>query len=134
VPYQGTSLPAYFIPARTSEPSPAAIFLCGLDTTKELSCMRVGRQLARRGIHCLAIDTPGVGEALRMQKLFTRYDYEVPVAAAIDFLQTRAGVESERVAVIGSSLGGYYATRAAAFEPRLKACVAWGGQLDYYAV
>jgi dienelactone hydrolase len=134
VPYEGTALPAYFIPAEASGPAPAVIFLCGLDTTKELACMRVGQQLARRGIHCLAIDTPGVGEALRLQKLLTRYDYEVPVGAAVDYLQARPDVATGRIAVIGSSLGGYYATRAAAFEPRLKACVAWGGQLDYYAI
>src|SRR5262245_23614668 len=31
------------------------------------------------------------------------------------------------------SLGGYYAPRAAAFEPRFAACVAWGAQWDYHA-
>ena len=35
---------------------------------------------------------------------------------------------------MGVSLGGYFAPRAAAFEKRFKACVAWGAQWDYYAV
>ena len=30
------------------------------------------------------------------------------------------------------SLGGYYAPRAAALEPRYAACIAWGAQWDYY--
>ena len=32
------------------------------------------------------------------------------------------------------SMGGYYAPRAAAFEPRFAACVAWSGHYDYHAV
>jgi pimeloyl-ACP methyl ester carboxylesterase len=35
---------------------------------------------------------------------------------------------------LGISLGGYYATRAAAFEPRIRACAAWGGIWDYGAL
>jgi dipeptidyl aminopeptidase/acylaminoacyl peptidase len=34
---------------------------------------------------------------------------------------------------MGISLGGYYAPRAAAFEPRFKACVSWGAIWDYHA-
>src|SRR3546814_9881189 len=33
-----------------------------------------------------------------------------------------------RIAVSGSSLGGYYAARAGAFEPRLAACISHGAQ------
>lgn len=136
VPYAGTTLPACFIPADRGERErrPAVVFLSGLDTTKELTFFRVGQHLARRGLSCLAVDTPGIGEALRLQELFTRFDYEVPVAAAVDYLEGRPDVEGQRIGVVGSSLGGYYAARAAAFEPRLKACVAWGGQFDYHAV
>jgi dienelactone hydrolase len=135
VPFEDTTLPAYFMPALTGlGPRPTVIFICGLDTTKELSFLRVRQQLAVRGMHCLAIDTPGVGEALRYQKILTRYDYEKPVGAAIDFLQSRKDVATERIGIIGSSLGGYYVTRAAAFEPRLKAVVAWGAIYDYHAV
>lgn len=131
----GQKLPAYFIPAENrSGPNPVVIFLSGLDTTKEISYLRLRDKLAKRGISCLAVDTPGVGEALRMGKIYTRYDYEVPVRAAIDYLQTRKDVDSERIGIIGSSLGGYYVARAAAFEPRLRAVVAWGGNYDYHAV
>jgi dienelactone hydrolase len=136
VPYEnGANLPAYFIPATHGDtPGPAAIFLCGLDTTKEISSLRVRDHLAARGIACLAVDTPGIGEALRLGKLPTRYDYEVPVAAAIDYLQSRPDVDPTRIGIIGSSLGGYYVARAAAFEPCLRAAVAWGVIYDYHAV
>jgi dienelactone hydrolase len=134
VPYQGASLPAYFVPAATAGARPAVIFLCGLDTTKELWFLRARMQLAVRGMHALFIDTPGIGEALRVGGLVTRYDYEKPVAAAIDWLETRPEVVRERIAIVGSSLGGYYVARAAAFEPRLRAAVAWGVIYDYHEV
>ena len=135
VPYREQTLPAYFIPAREpSGPKPTVMFLCGLDTTKEITYLRIRDKLATRGINCLAIDSPGVGEALRVGKIYTRYDYEVPVGAAIDYLQSRDDVDGDRIGIIGSSLGGYYVARAAAFEPRLRAVVAWGANYDYHAV
>jgi dipeptidyl aminopeptidase/acylaminoacyl peptidase len=134
VPFEGTTLPAYFVPTREPGPRPAAIFICGLDTTKELWYLRARLQFAARGIHALFIDTPGIGEALRLQKLVTRYDYERPVGAAIDWLSGRPEVDAKRIGVVGSSLGGYYVARAAAFEPRLRAAVAWGAIYDYHRV
>jgi dienelactone hydrolase len=132
VPYERTTLPAYFVPAPSK--GPAAIFICGLDTTKELWFLRARFQFAARGINALFVDTPGIGEALRLQKLVTRHDYEKPVAAAIDWLERNPKIEKDRIGIIGSSLGGYYVSRAAAYEPRLKAAVAWGAIYDYHRV
>ena len=108
-------MPAYFLPGEGPGPRPTAIFVCGLDTTKELWFLRARRQFADRGISSLFIDTPGIGEALRLRKMVTRADYEKPIAAAIDFLQSRSDVNSNAIGLIGSSLGGYYVARAAAF-------------------
>jgi dienelactone hydrolase len=132
VPFEGTTLPAYFVPAAVR--GPAAIFICGLDTTKELWFLRARFQFATRGVNALFIDTPGIGEALRLQKLVTRHDYEKPVAAAIDWLERHPKVATDRIGIVGSSLGGYYIARAAAYEPRLKAAVAWGAIYDYHRV
>jgi dienelactone hydrolase len=132
VPFEGATLPAYFVPALAK--GPAAIFICGLDTTKELWFLRARLQFAARGISALFIDTPGIGEALRLQKLVTRHDYEKPVAAAVDWLEKRPEIIRNRIGIVGSSLGGYYIARAAAFETRIKAAVAWGAIYDYHAV
>jgi dipeptidyl aminopeptidase/acylaminoacyl peptidase len=134
VPFEGTTLPAYYVPATGGGRRPAAIFICGLDTTKELWFLRARLQFAARGVHALFIDTPGIGEALRLQRLVTRADYEKPVGAAIDWLGTQPEVDPARIGIVGSSLGGYYVARAAAFEPRLKATVAWGAIYDYHRV
>ncbi len=136
IPYEGASLPAYFVPARApaGAKNPAAIFVCGLDTTKELWFLRARAEFAERGINALFIDTPGIGEALRLRALVTRFDYEKPITAALEWLAQRPEVDPTRIAAVGSSLGGYYVTRAAAFEPRLAAVVAWGVIYDYREV
>jgi dienelactone hydrolase len=135
VPYDDTTLPAYFMPVGAdASRQPSLIFVCGLDTTKELWFLRARQQFVQRGFNCLFIDTPGIGEALRYQKLYTRYDYEHPISAAVDYLISRREADPDRIGIVGSSLGGYYVSRAAAFEKRLKAAVAWGAIYDYFGV
>lgn len=137
VPYEGSSLPGYYVPAagKTSgRKQPVAIFICGLDTTKELWFLRARDEFASRGIACLFLDTPGIGEAVRMRNMPTRHDYEKPVSAAIDWLSARSEIDPSRIALVGSSLGGYYVARAAAYEPRVAAAVAWGVIYDYAEV
>ena len=45
------------------------------------------------------------------------------MAAVLEALPGLDGVELERIGAVGVSLGGYYAARAAAFEPRIRAVV-----------
>jgi dipeptidyl aminopeptidase/acylaminoacyl peptidase len=134
VPFEGGTLPAYFVPGLGEGPRPVCIFICGLDTTKELWYLRARTQFANRGISALFIDTPGIGEALRLQGLVTRHDYERPISAAVDWLLQRPDVDGNGIGLVGSSLGGYYVARAAAFEPRIAATVAWGAIYDYHRV
>ena len=49
----------------------------------------------------------------------------------IDYLETRGDVDADRVGLWGVSLGGYYAPRAAAFEPRARACISLTGPFDF---
>ena len=126
-------LPAYLIPAPGEGPSPLVIFYGGFDVTKELLYCFVTDTFAHRGISCLVVDSPGVGEPLRLRNVPSRPDYEVPTAAIIDGLESRNDVDSSRIGILGISLGGYYAPRAATFEPRISAVAAWGGIWDWGA-
>ena len=45
----------------------------------------------------------------------------------MDYLRTREDVDGEKTGLFGVSLGGYYAARAAAYEPRLAAVVSLAG-------
>jgi dienelactone hydrolase len=138
IPFEGASLPGYFYRAPGDGPHPVVIQWNGLDSTKEMMYYSgFPAQLAERGISTLMVDTPGSGEALRLRGLTARHDTEVWAAAILDFLEREAvalGADPDRVGIVGWSLGGYYAPRAAAFEKRLKLAVAWGANHDWAAV
>jgi alpha-beta hydrolase superfamily lysophospholipase/ketosteroid isomerase-like protein len=126
VPYEGTTLPALFMRAPgVSGRAPTVVVFDGMDNCKEMSVLFAGLEFAARGMHTLAIDGPGQGESLRLRGLSARHDYEVPGAAAYDFVAGRPDVDPARVVVMGYSFGGYYAARIAAFEPRYAAGVAF---------
>jgi len=133
VPYDGAALPALFLPAADVAPGtrpPCMIHFDGLDVMKEIIYLMHVSELPRYGVSVLICDHPGVGEALRLRDLRMTPDVERPAAACIDWLEERGDVDPDRIGIMALSLGGYYAPRAAAFEPRLKACVVWGAIWD----
>jgi 2,6-dihydroxypseudooxynicotine hydrolase len=77
----------------------------------------------------LAFDGPGQGEG--EYDFPIRGDYEVAVKAVIDSIVARDDIDISRLGIWGVSLGGYYAPRAAAFENRIKACIALAGPFDW---
>ena len=131
IPYEGTTLPALLHRARGHGRKPAMIHFDGFDVNKEwIFLCGIAREFALRGISTLMVDHPGVGAALRLQGMPVNYDSERWASAAMDWLEHRDDVDARRVGVVAMSLGGYYAPRAAAFEKRLAACVAWGARWD----
>ncbi len=131
VPYGDTSLPALFYRAPVAGRKPAMIHFDGFDVIKEwMYLCGIAEEFARRGISTLMVDHPGVGAALRLQGLTTSPESERWASAAMDWLERRSDVDASRVGIIAMSLGGYYAPRAAAFEKRLAACVAWGARFE----
>ncbi|MBI4940299.1 MAG: prolyl oligopeptidase family serine peptidase [Actinobacteria bacterium] len=134
---EGTYLPAYFTRAERPDGSPAPVVIQwnGLDSTKEHQyASGFCQELAARGISTLMVDTPGTGEALRLQGLVARIDTEIFAEACVDWLHSRSDIDVERIGLVGWSLGGYYAPRAAAHEKRLALVVAWGANHDWGAV
>jgi len=126
VPYEGTTLPALFMKAPdVSGPAPTVVVFDGMDNCKEMSVLFAGLEFAARGMHTLAIDGPGQGISLRLRGLSSRHDYEVPGAAAYDYVAARPDVDRARVVAMGYSFGGYYSARIAAFERRYAAAVAF---------
>ena len=135
VPYEKGSLPGYFVHAQNAKGkrAPCVVFFDGLDVTKEIQFVRGVPDLVKRGISCLVMDAPGTGEAIRFRNYVLRHDYEVAGSACIDWLEKRKDVNPKQIGVVAISLGGYYAPRCAAMEPRFAACIAWGAQWDYHA-
>lgn len=132
VPYEGATLPGYLCLKDnvSAQPVPTVIDFGGIDAWAEEQYFKIGSALVERNYGVLLLNGPGQGAA-RQRGVFGRYDFETAAAAAVDYLQAQPGVDPERIALIGSSLGGYYAARAAAFEPRLKATVIWGAAIGF---
>lgn len=133
ISYEGMTLPGYFYRVDDSRtPRRTLIALGGFDSTGEELYFFAAAAALQRGYNVLAFDGPGQGEPLRVQHLPARPDYEVPVSAALDYLMTREEVDRDRIALMGTSMGGYYAARAAAFEPRVKALIVHGVFYDFW--
>ncbi|SHH28959.1 Alpha/beta hydrolase of unknown function [Jatrophihabitans endophyticus] len=133
VPFEGTTLPAYFSNASTDgEPRPCVIMWNGLDSTKEhLYCSGWPAEMRARGVSVLMVDCPGSGETLRFGDLKARIETEDWATACVDYLETRDDVDPERIGLAAQSLGGYYAPRAAAFEKRIKFVAVWGANHNW---
>ena len=134
IPYEDTSLPAYFVKAAPVDGKPAPVMVAynGLDSMKEMIYgSGIATELARRGISTLIVDHPGSGEALRLRGLTGYHDSERWSAPVVDYLESRTDVDPDRIGVMAWSLGGYYAPRAAAFEKRFKLVVAWGANYNW---
>jgi 2,6-dihydroxypseudooxynicotine hydrolase len=125
IPYEagGTMYGIFRKPGHIAKP-PVVILIPGLDSVKE-ELHAYGDDFLRRDMAVLAIDGPGQGEMEYEYPL--RFDYEVPVRHAINYLESRDDVDVSQVGLLGVSLGGYFAPRAAAFEPRIKAAIAVAG-------
>jgi dipeptidyl aminopeptidase/acylaminoacyl peptidase len=131
IPYQGNSLAGILRRPLNADTPPVVVMAMGLDSSKE-EMESYESLFLNRGLATLTFDGPGQGEG--EYDFAIRHDYEVPVGAVFDWLETRDGIDPDRAGLWGVSLGGYYATRAAAFEKRVKACIALSGPYDWGAV
>lgn len=133
IPYEGKHLSGIFVPAEGVEgPQPVLVQVNGFDSTKEMRYMaQLPGVLARKGIASLVLDQPGTGEALRLQGLTARHDSEHWATPVYEWLAARADVDAARIGIEGVSLGGYYAPRAVAFEPRFACGISWGANHDW---
>lgn len=141
IPYQGTTLPGWWVPADSGTPDPRTagsyegrpvlLFHGGFDSTVEELYFAGGAAAARRGYHALLVDGPGQGSVLRDQHLPFRPDWDVVVTAAVDWIHGRADTNSDididAIALMGMSMGGFLAPRAAAVEHRIAALIAYDG-------
>jgi pimeloyl-ACP methyl ester carboxylesterase len=112
----------------TEKPRPTLLSLGGGDSlAEELYFWGGGAAALRRGYNALMFEIPGQRGAMYSNpdaELFYRPDTEVPLKYVCDWVLARADVDPKRLALVGWSLGGNFAPRAAAFEKRIKACIA----------
>ncbi len=134
VPYKGIELTGYFYRSpKARGPAPTLIVHQGRDAWAE-DCKYIADEAVRRGYHCLLIDGPGNGQALRRHDLPFRPDWETFVTPTVDYLLSRSDIDPDGIILMGMSMGGFLAPRAAAHEPRLRLCIANPGVVDWSAI
>ncbi len=120
VPFDGAALVGTLRRPVGAATPPLILLLPGLDSTKE-EFFYWENVFLERGLATFSLDGPGQGEG--GYQLHIRPDYEAAVSCVLDLLSKREDLDAQRIGAAGVSLGGYYAERAAAFEPRIKAAV-----------
>ena len=135
IPLEEGTMAAVWTVAPGEGPQPAVVYCNGLDSTKELLYWsRLPEALARRGISTLCVDQPGTGEALRLQGLPVDPHSEHWAAKAVDWLEQQSHVDPARIGMTGISLGGHFAPRAVAYEPRFASGAVWGANHNWREV
>lgn len=136
IPYKGAIIPGLFTQAEGVEgEAPCVLFTNGLDSCKELLFWTwLPHALAKRGISTLCVDQPGTGETLRLHNLPATPFSEEWATPCYEYLASRKDVDAARIGISGISLGGHFAARAAAYEPRFASGSVWGANHNWYEV
>jgi pimeloyl-ACP methyl ester carboxylesterase len=145
IPYEkGLELPArLYMPApETRVPGriPLILQTGGFDSTGEELYFYGAAGAIPRGYAVLSFDGPGQGLSLRRDKTILRPDWEHVTRKVLDYIfdvlepeNERLELDLDRIAVLGASMGGYFALRAAA-DPRIKACISCDGFYSLFEV
>ncbi|MBV9195341.1 MAG: prolyl oligopeptidase family serine peptidase [Solirubrobacterales bacterium] len=133
IPYEQTTLQAYFFRAPDSRPGesrPLVVVNNGSDGATSQMWVHGGAAASHRGYHWMTFDGPGQQAALFEQGIPFRPDWEAVLTPVLDAMLARPDVDPDRIAVIGISQAGYWVPRALAFEHRFAAAVVDPGVVD----
>jgi len=124
VPFGANTLKAVYYPSPEPVGGPLIVFHGGYDTIVEELYFFLAAAARARGYSVLTFDGPGQGAPLREQGLPFTHEWEKPTSAVLDaYLATHE--RPGKMVLIGLSMGGYLAPRAAAFEPRIDGVVSY---------
>jgi pimeloyl-ACP methyl ester carboxylesterase len=123
VPYVGGKLGTIDIPAEGVERD-VLVFCSGFDGLIE-ELYDIALSFSKNGYRVVLYEGPGQGSALRWSGLTMTHEWERPTKVILDYYKIK------RCTLIGLSLGGYLAPRAAAFDSRIKRVVSWGSMQKF---
>lgn len=135
IPYKDIAIPTYFIsPANDGVKRKTIMIVSGFDGTLEEEFFMRGMAAVERGFNVIHFAGPGQMDVFRkFPDTYFEPDFENVVKKVIDFYEFRQEVDLDSLALLGISIGGYFATRAASFEPRITALIANSPVLDVHA-
>jgi pimeloyl-ACP methyl ester carboxylesterase len=124
VPYAGAALPAYVLRAAGSSSRGTVLLHGGFDSLIE-EFYAIWQRITAAGFDVIAFEGPGQGGARALEGLTFDHDWEKPVKAVLDHFQIGSA------ALVGISMGGYWAIRAASREPRIAQVACWPPVFDW---
>jgi dienelactone hydrolase len=134
VPYEGTTLPGYLLrPDATGAARPTLVVTNGSDGSLPGLLEYGASEALNRGWNAFLFDGPGQQSMLFEHGVPFRHDWEAVLTPVIDVLAGRPDVDASALTGYGISQGGYWITRAVAFERRMVAAVADPGVVDVSA-
>jgi alpha-beta hydrolase superfamily lysophospholipase len=128
LPYEGKMIQALLhLPPglKAGERVPCVMYIPGMDGVKE-DTPAGGDAFLERGFAVLAIDGPGQGETRERGIKCTAGNYADAGRLVCDYLVKRPEIDAERLGIMASSMGSYWAPRVVAEEKRFKACAVSG--------
>jgi alpha-beta hydrolase superfamily lysophospholipase len=90
------------------------------------------RTLATRGVGSILLELPGQGLTRMAHQTYFDEQFHQSVASVVDWIEATWG--SNRIGIWGNSMGGLFAARSAAAEPRLSACCVNGAPANPVAM
>lgn len=135
IPYKNINLPAYFIsPANDGVKRNTIMIVSGFDGTLEEEFIMRGLAAVERGYNVIHFAGPGQMDVFRTYpETYFEPDFETVVQKIINYFEFRHEINMNTLTLMGISFGGYFATRAASHEPRIKALIANSPILDLHA-
>lgn len=128
IPFGNKKVVGYLQVPRGAKRPPVVMHWGGVDGWKE-DRMTNSEHFHREGLATFTIDMPGAGEN---PCLGQDPGAERTFSVAIDHLESRHDIDGKRIAVMGASFGGYWATKVAHVEAkRLHGAVNWGAGCHY---
>lgn len=121
----------YRATASTSS-SPTLLMGTGYDGGQEELLHMSGLAALERNFNVITYEGPGQPAVVRTQSLGFIAKWEKVVSPVLDHYTRLPEIDATKIGLIGYSLGGFLAPRAAAFEPRLAAVMCIDGVFDVY--
>jgi pimeloyl-ACP methyl ester carboxylesterase len=132
VPWKKGSMLVYYFPG--SRRKPVMLIQGGFDSTNEESYFFAGAALIARGYPVVMFEGPGQSGMIREFGLRFTPQWHEPVGRIIDYMESaEPEIAARKKILVGISLGGLLAGRAAAYEKRIDGVVLFGAPYDMEA-